>query len=269
MRERGAPRSALACSEARPLFGRRILVTRPPDGEDALARALREAGAEVRRLPLLEIRAVSASDALDAALRRGAHCDAWFFTSRHAVVHTVRHLDRLGLRAAALRGAILCVGETTAAAARRAGFADVAVPDPPRDAARLADWWLAGGGRRGTRALFPRAEAAREDLPTKLREAGVELDEVVVYRTAAVHPSREALREASSSDALTFASPSAAHAFFEAGGSQGGAVVAAIGARTAARLAELGHPAQVVAERPDAGALVDALERYFEERSAR
>jgi uroporphyrinogen III methyltransferase/synthase len=260
-------RSELAWAEGRPLFGRRVLVTRPADPDDALAQGLRDAGAEVQHRPLFEIVPVAASAAVDAALRPSVPYDAVFFTSRNAVLQTEVHLGRLGVTPSELAASTLCVGRATAATARSVGFAEIAVPEHARDAETLARWWVKQSDRRGWRCVFPRAAVVAGALPELLRDGGVELVEVVVYQSSPVHRGT-AVQDLSGFDAIAFASASAAQAFVEAGGEAGGAVLSAIGERTAATLASLGTPAQVVARHPEAQSLVDALARYFEERDA-
>ncbi len=263
----GAERNA---AERRPLSGRRVLVTRPSDPEDRLVHALQDAGAAVDHVPLIEVRPCAPTPALDAALRAGVSCETWFVTSRNAVEYGAAHLARLGLAADTTASRVLCVGVATAERARAAGFRNVEAPDAVLNAEALARWWIAGGERRGAAALFVRGETARPELPTLLREAGVVLHEAVVYRSAPVALNETERAAVAGCEVLTFASPSAAQAYARAGlAPDDDVVVAAIGARSAAALADAGFAPHVVAPRPDPRALVDSLERYFEEREAR
>lgn len=263
-------RAELEAADTRVLGGRRVLVTRPSDPEDRLVAALRAAGAAVDHVPLIEIRACAPTPTLDETLRAGPSCDVWFATSRNAIAHVVAHLERLGLAPEDAAPSVLCVGAATAARARAAGFRDVVAPDGVHHAEALARWWIDGGERRGGRALFLRGESARPELPTLLRGAGVDLREAVVYRSAPVSLDDSERAALASAAVLTFASPSAVEAYVATGvGTAEGVVFAAIGARSAEALAAAGLAVQVVAPRPEPRALVDSLERYFEERETR
>jgi uroporphyrinogen III methyltransferase/synthase len=258
-------RDELAWFEASALFGRRVLVTRPADPEDELVAALREAGAEAVCVPMLH--AVAASPAPPGLAEALAGCDAVCFTSRNAV----RFLPPRA--AAALRpGArVFCVGPATAAAARRAGFADATCPPSRWDAEGLLEHVRRSFPPAGRRFLFVRGARARAALPQGLRDAGAHVEEAVVYRTEPVPVDEAALRAAlvrGELDALTFTSGSAARRFAscldpEARRAARGAVVGAIGATTAAALREAGLEPAVVAEQAGGRGLVEALARVL------
>ena len=125
--------------------------------------------------------------------------------------------------------------------------------------------------RAGSRVLLPRATKARELLPDGLRAAGARVETWTVYRTAAPEGDLAELGaaiERGEVDALTFASPSAVRHFVAglpvvAREAARRCVVAAIGPVTAEALREAGLAPQVLPERSEALALVDALEAHF------
>jgi uroporphyrinogen III methyltransferase/synthase len=127
----------------------------------------------------------------------------------------------------------------------------------------------------GKRFLLPRAERSREVLPEGLREAGASVDTVAVYRTLAADVPWERLGERlvqGEFDALTFASPSAVRHFF--GGLPGAAqeaarrcILAVIGPVTADALRAQGIEPDVMPERAEARALVEALARHAARRA--
>jgi uroporphyrinogen III methyltransferase/synthase len=258
-----ALRDELAFWERAPLFGRRILVTRPAEQAESWAAALRAAGAEPVCVPLIATRGV-AGPALDAAF---AAADAVVFTSANAVRHFAERCTPTGRE----RALVFCVGAATADAARRAGFAAPLVPTARADAASLAaaiETVLPPAGRR---FLVPHGSLAREALIERLRAGGAAVEAPVVYETVPAVFDAEALRAAlvaGDLDALTFASPSAAKQFAAALDEPARAAarrmpVAAIGDTTAAALRALDLAPQVVAARAGAHELVEALAQHF------
>jgi uroporphyrinogen III methyltransferase/synthase len=259
-------RERLAWFERLPLFGRRVLVTRPRGQSASLAAAIRALGGEPVEIPAVRIEPAADPAPLDAALERLDRYDVLLLASANAV-------DALAARARA-RGVLLsrpglrvaCVGEPTARAAERAGLPVALVPERP-DGEGLAAAVVAALAPAGLRCLLPRSETGREALPDALRAAGAQVDAVDAYRTVAETEGADELcrrLEARDLDALTFTSPSTVTGFLAmlrpaAREAAGRCLVAAIGATTAAALREAGLPARVVAERPGAAALAEAL----------
>jgi uroporphyrinogen III methyltransferase/synthase len=188
----------------RPLFGRRVVVTRARAQASVLADALRGLGAEVVEAPMLEI--VDPDDggaALRAAIGRVRSYDWLVLTSPNGVERTFAHVPD----ARALAGVrVAAVGSGTAAALARHRIVADLVPEsfvgeglvdafpPPPD----------GGGR----ILVARAAVARDVVPDGLRAAGWEVDVVDAYRSRPV-PLTEAQADAvEAADAVTFASSS-------------------------------------------------------------
>jgi uroporphyrinogen III methyltransferase/synthase len=265
-------RSELAWWDARPLFGRRVLVTRPRAQIQQLAEPLRAAGAEPVGLPLIELEEASDARPLEAALQRLADYDAVVFTSANAARFTAARAAALGLACSdPAWPRVVCVGPATAAEASQLGYRVDLVPDLRFDADGVFEAIERAIPPRGRRFLLPRAEEARERLPEALREAGAEVDAVVAYRTAPAELEPSGLRRdlvRGRLDVLTFTSPSAVRRFGELldETSRRAAlrcVIAAIGRTTAAALEERGMAPAVVAERAESGALVAALEAHF------
>jgi uroporphyrinogen III methyltransferase/synthase len=176
-----ALRSELQWFEARPLFGRRVLVTRPTGQNADLAALLRALGAEAVLVPLVRI-AEHDPAPLDAALEKLDDYDAVLLTSRPAArILAARCLGRLSPERRCPD--VLCVGEGTAREARRGGLPGRRLPG----AAAEAEGMLAALTRedrcRGRRYLFPCAEKARDVLPEGLRAAGAVVDVLHVYAT--------------------------------------------------------------------------------------
>jgi uroporphyrinogen III methyltransferase/synthase len=260
-------RGELAWFEALPLFGRRVLVTRPPDQAAALCRALEEAGAEPVLVPTIRSAAEPMTPPLAAALAEAARYEILVFTSANGARALASLLRGAGVTPAGLAARAACVGAASAAAAREAGFAVLPLAAPAGDAAALLAALRQEVPLAGRRVLWPRAAGAGAELAEGLRAAGAQLDAPVAYRTEPAPFDGRALAAdlaRGALHALTFASPSAVRSFASGVGPEGvaaarGAVVAAIGRVTAEALAAIGLPADAVAATPEPGALVEAL----------
>lgn len=180
----GAPEEALRWAERRPLFGKRVLVTRARDQAGSTAVLLRELGAEPVVAPTIEIHPPSDPAPLATALgilRAGGY-DWVAFTSANGVDHTWAALEAAGGDARAFGSTQLAaIGPATARALERHGVKPDLVAREFRGEA-LADGMLSTRSERA-RVLLARAASAREVLPDTLREAGWEVDVVAAYET--------------------------------------------------------------------------------------
>ncbi len=246
----------LAWYERRPLFGRKVVVTRARSQASALSDRLRELGAEVVESPALAV--VDPTDggiALLAALADVAAADWLVFTSPNGVDRTFAHLPD----ARALAGVkVAAVGTGTAEAlADRRIVADLI---PPRFVAEgLLEVFPpppSGGGR----VVLAAAAAARPVLPDGLRAAGWEVEVVPVYGTVPVTPDPATLAQIEDADAVTFTSSSTVTNFCQAvGPDRVPPVVASIGPVTSATARDLGLYVDVEASPHTIDGLVDAL----------
>ena len=172
---------AAASLAARPLFGVRILVTRPGEQAEALAELFSDLGAEVRYQPAIEISEPADWGPVDHALQRLDQYQWLVFSSSNGVCFLLNRLEekhgdlrKLGnIRLAA-------IGPGTAAELRRYRLCADVVPDPYR-AEALAE--ALAPGARGWRFLLARASRGREVLAEKLVAAGALVEQVVVYRS--------------------------------------------------------------------------------------
>ena len=168
--------------ERGPLFGRRVVVTRPRAQAAEFIDRLTAAGAEVIPCASIEIVPPHSWDALDDAIRRIGEFDWVVFTSVNGVEIFLRRLRDLALDIGVLGGARLAaIGSKTAKALESRGLQVEVVPGEFR-AERVAEA-MREKGITGARILLPRAAAAREILPVMLREAGAVVEEVASYDT--------------------------------------------------------------------------------------
>lgn len=190
--------------EDRPLFGRRIVVTRARAQASGLAARLAELGAEVIEAPAIEV-APPADDgaALGAAV---AAVDAYrwvVFTSPNGVHRTFAHLPDTRVLGG-VRVAAIGPGTADALASYRV-VADL-VPE-----AFVAESLLASfpaPPAEGGRVLLARAAVARDVLPDGLAAMGWEVDVVEAYRTVPVPLDAATAARVASADAVTFTSSS-------------------------------------------------------------
>lgn len=195
---------------ARPLLGRRIVLTRPLGQTGDFEERVRALGGEPVVSPAIEIAPLDSWTIADAALRRVGTYDWVVFTSANAVRAVVERADAIGVPRDELRSRRLAVvGPATAAlvgaALRSPDFAPT-VNTSEVLAQELADV-------ENARVLLPRGDLASDALPDTLRARGAFVDEIVVYRTVpgpGVPDIVSGVRE-SAVDALLFASASAVH----------------------------------------------------------
>lgn len=265
-------REHLRWFDTRPLFGRRIVVTRSREQSADLIRLLEDLGAETVAMPTIRIVPAEDETVLDAACDTAERFHWIVFTSANGVDHFMRrYLTRRDVRD--LKGVRFCtVGPATTAALERYGLHVDLTPTEYRAEAILEA--LAGGAEiRGRRFLLPRAEIARELLGDELRKAGADVVELGVYRTLPVSeggPDVYRMLLDRRVDAVTFTSASTVRNFVEILGKDQApdllrsAAVATIGPVTAEAAQQLGITPAIVPEHYTVAALVDALVDHFQ-----
>ena len=233
--------------EKRPLFGKRVVVTRPVNQQpshsntpanhnSSLSDMLARAGAQPISVPLIEIaEAADGGAALRATAERLGDYDWVILTSANgarALLSAINDARDFG------KAKVAAIGPATAEALTAANIRPNLVPSSYIAEALLEELLVANavssdaaGKSSATetnsetvtadppqpRALIARAAVARDVLPDGLRGAGWEVDVVEAYRTEGVEVSAAARAEIANSDVITFASPSAVEQFAKAG----------------------------------------------------
>ncbi len=201
-----------------PLYGKRILVTRPADRAGTLSEKLRDLGADVVEFPCIRTEAVSPCPAMEAALERLPEYEWLGFTSAAGVEAFWNCLRGMRKDARALGNVKLAViGAATGRALEAHGLTADLVPEV-YDAFHMGE---ALAKAAAGRVLLLRAEEGSSDLTGALAAAGVAFDDISVYRTIYDNPHSAELREeleAGGFDFVTFTSASTVKGFVSAVG---------------------------------------------------
>lgn len=257
-------RETMAWYDQRPLFGRRVVVTRASERQSRLATLLREQGATVLEWPAA--RFVAADTAvLDAATSALATHEWVCFTSPKAVAFLTAHL-RQQQRDARVFGScqVAAVGASTAAALADFGLRADLVPER-YDADHLARDLLA---RAAGSVLLPQADNARPQLRDTLQGAGLQVTALATYRAEAIGERHEVSEAAI--DCVTFTSAATVDRFLAQVGPAGrrqlidrGCAFIAIGAQTGAAVTAAGLPLTRLAAQASLPDLVTAVVEQF------
>ena len=258
--------------QARPLLGRRVVLTRPIAQAADFEARIRALGGDPVMAPAIEIAPPDSWTIADAALRRIGTYDWITFTSANAVRALVERADAIGVPREEMSSRRLAVvGPATATAAS----STLRPPDfaPTVNTAEV----LAGElvDVENARVLLPRGDLAGDVLPAMLRARGAFVDEIVVYRTVPGPgiPAIVAGVRDSAVDALLFASASAARfvaAALEADstnmphGHANWPVAVCLGPVTADAARQAGFRSVVVADGTTQNELIDRAAHWFE-----
>lgn len=257
--------------EQRPLFGKRVVVTRSRSQSSELSAALSQLGAEVLELPLISISEDEESTGEDIWPTLWNY--RWIvFTSPNGVKYFFekfyRKFDDLrsfgGMR-------IACIGETTASAVREQRLAVDLIPEEAV-AENLAETLLREETLDNETVLVVTGNRNRDVLIERLEEGHAIVDVFPVYRTDLTnlddHPAAMRFREAGA-DAITFASSSAVDGFVQqAKNLQPGEGArrpkgVAIGPKTAERMRQIGLPVDRLAKQASIDGLVRAVQSLW------
>ena len=204
-------RSTIDWFERRPLFGKRMVVTRTREQASELVALLEENGADCLEYPTLHMEPVGDYAILDQALAEISAYDWLLFTSINAVTWFFRHLNELDMDVRSLGGPkIAVVGRATARKLREYSLKVDLIPEKFTGEG-LAKALIETGVGRGSSILLPRAEKAREVLPQMLSQAGARVTVAPVYRNVPPQGRKDELRqrlEEGSIDLVTFTSSS-------------------------------------------------------------
>jgi uroporphyrinogen III methyltransferase/synthase len=250
---------------SRPLAGKTIVVTRTRDQASEMVRLLRDAGAEVLEIPTIEICDPESWDTVDKAIDNVASFQWLAFASPNSVDRFItRFLKRRGDIRVLSGIKIATIGPATTK--RVEAYYLCADVTPENHLAEGLAAALIEETSAADRVLYPRAEGGRDVVPDALSESGIEVVDVVVYRTTKPSTTPQVaidrFREVRV-DLVTFTSSSTVRHFDElmadAGLSDEAKCIpsASIGPTTSATIEDLGYNLAVQSPADDIS--VDAL----------
>lgn len=263
-------REKLKWFESKPLFGKRVLVTRSVNQAGEFSKRIEELGGEPYEFPTIKISEADNSG-LDKAIMRVNQYNWIIFTSVNGVQSFFKRLFKLGKDVRVLQNASLCaIGPKTKQALEEKGLIADYVPDEYRAEAIIAG--LEHKIKRGDKLLLPRSNNARKILPDTLKEMGAQVDDVVAYKTKKSDANADLLRQMllnNEIQIITFTSSSTVQNFVELLGLPqkelalllNRVCVASIGPITTAAARELGILVDVEAAEYTIEGLIDAITR--------
>jgi uroporphyrinogen III methyltransferase/synthase len=251
----------------RPLHGHRVLITRARHQVNPFRRELVDLGAAVIEIPTLEIRPMPTDERVHTAIKSLDRTALVIFASANAVDIFFQMLLGTGADARALHTSKLCaIGQETAESLERHGLRPELVTS--EYTAEGLDKALEGWEMKGMRVLVPRAEVARDALPSLLANRGAEVEILPVYRSVCppdAGPALIRLFDAEGVDVITFTSSSTVYNFVKAFPEDrlpailGDAEVACMGPVTADTARKLGLSVSIVAREYTTHGLVQAI----------
>tara|TARA_B100001123_G_scaffold244518_1_gene273387 strand:+ start:8063 stop:9610 length:1548 start_codon:yes stop_codon:yes gene_type:complete len=265
----------LSWFDSKPLFGKRILVTRPETQAADLVKRLSNLGADPIEAPMIRIEPPDDYGPLDKACELADTFDWVVFTSVNGVDSFLKRLIHGAKDIRELRGVRLCaIGPATAARLAEYGLKVDLIPPEYRGEA-VAEALRGADTLSERRILLPRADIARELLPDELRRAGAKVVDVTAYRTVLAGGEKDTGPDVykmlldQKIDVVTFTSASTVRNFVKALGPEPAAdllnttVVAAIGPITAEAANHLNIQTTIMPSTYTVPALIDAIVAHY------
>ena len=254
--------------ENRPLFGKRIVVTRTRHQAGGLTKQLSKLGADVIELPTIKI--VEPKNLLEfGELVQDCYTYDWIvFSSPNGVDAFFKLFYKLYSDARSIGPAkIAVIGPGTAEKVKEYHLAVDLMPDKKFVAEGLIEKFKKDEAMEHLKVLWVRAEEAREVIAEGLNKMGAIVDEALAYRTV---PEREDNQAAiarmteEGADVITFTSSSTVECFFALGLElPKGVKIASIGPVTTDALKARGLKPHIEAQEYSIPGLIKAIEKHF------
>jgi uroporphyrinogen III methyltransferase/synthase len=212
-------REKLQWFENRPLFGKRIIVTRARHQASALSKVIEDLGGEAWEFPAIEIAPPTYQERLTKVIKElNLKRFQWLvFTSVNGVEAFFEELGRQGQDIRELKGIeLVAIGPATRAALENKNLRVAYVPEEYR-AEKIIEG-LASRILPGQGVLIARAEEARDILPESLKALGADVWDIPSYKTVLSGANREELKrllDEKAVDAVTFTSSSTVRNFMQ------------------------------------------------------
>ena len=210
-------RSKLGWFEKLPLFGKKIVVARPADRASALSDPLKDLGAEVLELPLIQIQKIKNDPAMKEAAHTLSDYDWILFASVYSVRFFFEALKSQRLDARCLSSAqVACVGTETAHELSLHGIHSDLLPKDFGTQGLFVALKKRLGSLKNKKFFIPRSDIAPDSLELSLKKEGAKVWRVTVYQTKPardVSPELLARIKRGEADAILFTSSSIAQNF--------------------------------------------------------
>ena len=202
--------------EQKPLFGKRVVVTRDREQATKLSYKLEAAGAEVLELPLIQIKRVNDREANEAIFSEIGVYEWIIFTSSNGVKYFFKNFFETFTDIRSFGSLkIAAVGPETAQAINKYNLKVDLVPEKA-NAEELADALINHESLEHLKILVITGNRNRDGVVKKLEDALAIVDTLTVYRSdtfdIAQHPAAKLFRE-EGADVVTFTSPSTVESF--------------------------------------------------------
>ncbi|MCP4340629.1 MAG: uroporphyrinogen-III C-methyltransferase [Desulfobulbaceae bacterium] len=267
-------RDSIDWFEKRPLFSKKIIVTRTREQASDLVAGLEEFGANCLEYSTIHIKPVDSYEILDGELERLKEYHWILFTSLNGVKYFFERLYSKGMDARDLKGPDLAVvGKSTADLLLRYGLNADLIPSTFTGEG-LAESLL-DQGVEGRNILIPRALHGRKILPETLRGAGAQVTVAPVYENCPAEGDKETLRgelENGGVEMITFTSSSTVRNFLTMLDAENqeelqqilaGIKIAAIGPITAKTVTDNGLQVDIQPEEFTIPGLIQSIVEYY------
>ncbi len=264
-------RDELAWFDRRPLFGKRIVITRARAQASDLVAQLSDLGAHCIEIPTIRIEPPKDLTPLMTAIEKISEYDWLVFTSVNGVKFFFDTLYAAGKDVRVLGHLqFACIGPVTKERLRDHGIVSDILPETYR-AESVVDAFSTVA-INGKNVLLPRAKKARTILPEALRRMGAVVDEVIAYETRMDTQKQQeliSLLKTHDIDAVTFTSSSTVSNFMEqlkdedAAALLSSVVTASIGPITSDTARALGITPDIEAEEYTIPGLVSAVLAHY------
>jgi uroporphyrinogen III methyltransferase/synthase len=254
-------RERLKWFEKKPLFGKKIAVTRPPRQSTKFGSLLMEKGARVIYMPTIEIEPIDPNKALLKSFKKIREYHCIIFTSVNGASIFFDNLFKTGMDTRDLYGIkILPIGAATASFLKTVGI----VPDliPAQFTSEGIVHVLKNFIIKDNIFLLPRAKDARDVVVDYIKNHGGKCDVVPLYKTTL--PEKPALLT-EKPDIITFTSSSTVSNFLKIYGRKvlNNRLIASIGPITTETLRKNNIEVHIESGKHDINGLTEAIEQYI------
>jgi len=231
---------------------KKILSTRPV--KDELIQEAAEKNIQLDIIPLIDTEPVQDIDTQQEVEQIALQYATVVFTSMNAVESLITMLDQQ-----VPEWNIYCMGNTTQELIRNY-FGEASIHSTGNNAIELAENILSDNEELDE-VFFFCGDQRRDELPVKLKEAGVNVEEIIVYKTIPLHQIIDTVY-----DGIVFFSPSAVESYFQRNKATDATVFFAIGTTTESTIKKYSNNTIITAHSPGKEELVRKAIYYFSER---